>query len=72
MSNLPLPDRAGRGDVERQVNELARDMRLNGGKDAHEFQRLAHKLDKARKKFHDIYGVKESTHTAPMHEHDQR
>lgn len=59
--NLPLADKAGRGALEAEVVQLAREMVKAGqGRDPHEFKRLEKRLDKARQKFHDMYGKKPS------------
>jgi hypothetical protein len=64
-TNLSIPDKAGRGDLERQSVELAKDMLK--AKDGHEFEYLSRKLDKVRKDFHGLYGVKEHPTIAPLH-----
>lgn len=64
-TNLPIPDKAGRGDLERQSTELAKDMLR--AKDGHEFEYLSRKLDKVRKDFHALYNVKDHPVNAPLH-----
>lgn len=68
MLNLPLPDKAGRGALEQRIQAIVRDMSKAGnGKDPHEFERLAYRLDQERKRFHALYGVKEHPAEAPLH-----
>jgi hypothetical protein len=66
-THLPIPDKAGRGDLERRSTELAKDMLK--AKDGHEFEYLSRKLDKVRKDFHVLYGVKDHPAIAPLHPH---
>jgi hypothetical protein len=67
MNNLPLSDRAGRGQLEQQVAAVVRDMQKVGqGRDPHEFERLSHRLDGLRSKFHQLYHVKEHPTEAPI------
>jgi hypothetical protein len=65
VPNLPLPDKAGRGALERKVQLLVRDL-VKAKHDSHEFNRLSHQLDKARADFHKLYGVKEHPTEAPL------
>ncbi len=64
-TNLPIPDKAGRGDLERQSFELSRAMLK--AKDGHEFEYLSKKLDTVRSKFHRLYNVKDHPVNAPLH-----
>ena len=63
-TNLPLPDRAGRGDLERKAALLAKAM--TRATNEYDFNRLAHQLDKVRADFHKLYGVKEHPAIAPL------
>jgi hypothetical protein len=64
-TNLPLSDRAGKGDLERKAHELSKAMTRT--KDEHEFKYLERKLDQVRKDFHTLYNVKEHPTEAPIH-----
>ncbi len=63
---LPLPDRAGRGAIEKRIQLLVRDMTTAAHTDRHEFERLSRLLDIERKKFHKLYGVKEHPTLSPL------
>ncbi len=60
----PLPDRAGSGDLRRQVDMLVKEAGVLGQKDTREaredLQRVLHRLDKVRSKYHKLYNYKES------------
>lgn len=64
-TNLPIPDKAGRGDLERQSIAISKDMLK--AKDGHEFEHLSKKLDTVRAKFHKLYNVKDHPQIAPLH-----
>ena len=64
-TNLPIPDKAGRGDLERQSFELSKAMLR--AKDGYEYECLSKRLDGVRAKFHALYKVKDHPTIAPLH-----
>lgn len=55
----PLPDRAGSGDLRRQVDMLAKEAGVLSQKDTVEakedLRRVLHRLDKVRAQYHRLY-----------------
>lgn len=55
----PLPDRAGSGDLRRQVDMLAKEAGVLSQKDTVEakedLRRVLHRLDKVRAQYHQLY-----------------
>ena len=68
MFRPEIADRAGRGALCEQIEAVAKDMTAMAyGKDderpdfdRHEFNRLKHRLDGLRERFHTLYGRKVS------------
>ncbi len=59
MFTPPLPDRAGSGDLRRQVDMLAKEAGVLSQKDTVEakedLRRVLHRLDKVRAQYHKLY-----------------
>jgi hypothetical protein len=69
MLRPPIPDKAGRGDLCRVIDQLTKEVvtaRPDGPKpNKDELPRLLHRLDRARAKFHQLY-----RYTPKPHEDD--